>query len=194
MRINFGTLKGKNLSYNVPKDFHTDVRPTSAAVKSVLFNLLMHNSLFSHLPINNISVADFCCGTGGVGFEFLSLGVQKCAFFDKHYFNLEGIQNNAKLFNISDRIFTQTVDISNEKYLNKISHNSYDIIFIDPPYKAINEILQTFLNFIKIHNILNPGGFIVIESNKDIPLEHFNVVLKRDVRRKRFLFFLQQNT
>ncbi len=192
MRINFGLFKGKKLTYNVPLDIQKAVSPTSSVVKSVLFNLLAHSSVLPKFSFADCFIADFCCGTGGVGFEFLSLGVANCTFVDEHFLNLESIQTNAVKLQISDKIITKAVDILNASLAQKKIEGKFDIIFIDPPYNKINQILPAFFALVKSKELLKEGAIIIVETNIDINPEGFEIILKRAVRKDRFLFFLKQ--
>ena len=189
MKINFGALKGRNIIYNVDSSTFKLVKPTTSITKSVLFNLMLHNSVLSDFDIKKSSVADFCCGTGLVGFEFLSLGAINCTFFDSLHQNLENIQANAKKFDIVDKVSTKPVDILNTKYAAKIVTGKYDIIFFDPPYGKIDEMLAAFLSLVKEKELLNKNGLIIIESYKAIDCIGFNKVLERKVRKDRWLSF-----
>ena len=44
-------------------------------------------------------------------------------------------------------------------------NNKFDIIFLDPPYKDKN--LESLLNKIKNHKILNKNGIIVLHRHKN---------------------------
>jgi 16S rRNA (guanine966-N2)-methyltransferase len=190
MKINFGLLKGRKLSYKVSANVEKNVRPTTSIVKSSLFNLIMHNEALSSFDIKNSSVADFCCGTGSIGFEFLSLGATNCTFFDESHENLENVNANAKNLNILDKVSIKAVDLLNTKYANKIVDGKFDIIFFDPPYGKTNEIMTSFMSLIKNKELLKPNGLIIVESNRAVEVSDFTKILERKVRKDRVLTFL----
>ena len=190
MKINFGSLKGRKLSYKVSASVEKNVRPTTSIVKSSLFNLIMHNESLSGFDIKNSSVADFCCGTGSIGFEFLSLGATNCTFFDESHENLENVNANAKNLNILDKVSIKAVDLLNTKYANKIIDGKFDIIFFDPPYGKTNEIMISFMSLIKNKELLKPNGLIIVESNRAVEVSDFTKILERKIRKDRILTFL----
>ena len=190
MKINFGSLKGRKLLYKVSANVEKNVRPTTSIVKSVLFNLIMHNETLSAFDIKNSSVADFCCGTGSIGFEFLSLGATNCTFFDESHENLENVNANAKNLNILDKVSIKAVDLLNTKYANKIIDGKFDIIFFDPPYGKTNELMISFISLIKNKELLKPNGLIIVESNHYLEVPDFTKILERKVRKDRILTFL----
>ena len=54
-------------------------RITTSANRAVLFNVLLNRF---YIDFSQVSCADFCCGSGIVGFEMLSLGAMECLFID----------------------------------------------------------------------------------------------------------------
>ncbi|MCX7958910.1 MAG: RsmD family RNA methyltransferase, partial [Deltaproteobacteria bacterium] len=72
MRIISGTLKGRLIK--TPRGLR--VRPTSDRVREAYFNIIGQY-------FDSVTVLDLYCGTGAVGFEFLSRGARKVYFVDK---------------------------------------------------------------------------------------------------------------
>ena len=76
--ITFGKYKGKT----IPSSSVAGTRPTTSMTRSVLLNMLMHNSEFGGVDFAEARIMDLCCGTGVVGLEFVSLGAKNIVFVD----------------------------------------------------------------------------------------------------------------
>ena len=67
-------------------------------------------------------------------------------------------------------------DIYNDEIFKNINH-SFDIIFLDPPYK--NKKIENLLIKIKSHNILKKNGIIILhrhKNEKDYIPSDFNLI------------------
>lgn len=161
MRIIAGKFKGKKLKSL--KGLKT--RPTLDRVKESLFNIIQ-------FEIEDKTVLDLFAGTGQLGIEALSRGAKFTDFIeaDKNTFkilqeNLKGLEN-CRAHNLDCKVFLKNLQ-------NSIK---YDIIFIDPPYGedlyfgAVNLCLP----------VLNKGGVIICESDKNCEIENFDSLSKTE--------------
>lgn len=153
MRIITGKNKGKKLM--APKEGDMSIRPTLDRVKEPLFSILRPY-------IVGARVLDLFAGTGNLGLEAISQGAAFAVLNDKSKDALRIISANVGL--------TQThkcVKISGKEYnkcLKNLEGETFDIIFIDPPYATNYE--EDALNRIVEGKLLSSDGIIVLESDK----------------------------
>ena len=158
MRIISGNLKGKKLLET--KDNNT--RPLKDLTKESIFNVLQHSKKFS-IDFKNSEILDLFSGTGSFGIECLSREVKFVTFVE----NYDGIlpileKNLISLKNISNYKIIKK-DILNNFNFN-IFKKSFDIIFLDPPYKedGLKKLIITLINL----KILSKNGLVIIHRHK----------------------------
>lgn len=145
-----------------------DIRPTADRVKESLFNILAPE-------IHGANMLDLFCGCGNVGLEAISRGADYVVFNDLSKDslavlkkNLALIKSDAKIYNSDYKVLLQTMDMT------------FDVIFIDPPYKSDYGVQA--LKIIGERNLLTTGGIAVFESDKPFTDEITSLV-KYDERK-----------
>lgn len=157
MRIIAGTARGRNLKS--PKGMST--RPTSDRVREALFNILSYEVPGSRL-------LDLFSGTGAVAIEALSRGAAKATLVEKDRNTSKIILENLRLCNVLDKAEVMTTDVSQAIQVLGRKKESFELIFIDPPYKKGFEIptLQRVLEY----DLLTNEGILIVESDRtDLP-------------------------
>lgn len=164
MRIIGGKYKGRTLAAFKGKE----VRPTSDRAKESLFNILAPE-------ISGANVLDLFCGSGSIGLEAISRGADFVVFNDVSEDSLAILRKNlallradAKIYNLDYRALLERLDVT------------FDIIYIDPPYKS--GFGEDALRLIAQRRLLNTGGIAVLESDKPFEGETENLV-KYDERK-----------
>ena len=162
MRIITGKVKG--LKLKAPSGFST--RPTSDRVKESVFNVLNGMVDFSEVE----SVLDVFAGTGSLGLEALSRGASSATFID--FATTEIIAENIRRAKFENAATILRGDFT--KMLRKISRQqkTFDLIFIDPPYKE--NLAETALELIGEFELLNSDGLIIVEYGADEILDTKN--------------------
>ena len=156
MRIISGTKK--SILIRAPKDIPS--RPTTDKVKESLFNILSNKFI-----IDELKVLDLFAGTGNISYEFSSRGCKK----------IFSVDNNFKCINfIRDTSIKHGFDIVTRKNNSKDfllnTNESFDIIFLDPPYSfSMNQYLD-LINIIKQRDLLFENGELIIEHSSNISL------------------------
>ena len=175
MRIISGKYKGKKLFQ--PKDALT--RPLKDLTKESIFNLLTHSNKLN-IQFVNANILDLFSGIGSFGIECLSRGVKQVIFVE----NYEGVLpilkknlNNLK-FGDNHKILEKNI-YKNNLFLNL--NITFDIIFIDPPYRDTN--IDKLVTLIKDSKILNKNGIIVLHRHKNA-IDNFPKDMKILVERK----------
>ncbi len=167
--------KAKNTLLDIPKN----TRPLTDRLKTSIFDILSTD-------INKKDVLDLYAGTGSFGLEALSRGAKSSTFVDAAK-NASYILND----NIEKTGFLSETVVVKEKvedYLGKKTtlEQTFDIIFIDPPYKKFNtKKIAEIENILNSSKIMLPGlkknnkkkfkGAIILKHPTKYPLEKLNL-------------------
>jgi len=145
-----GSAKGRPLKA-VPG---TGTRPTTDKVKEALFSMI--GPYFE-----GGTALDLFAGSGGLGIEALSRGMDKAVFVDLESKSIEVIRANLKATKLEDQAAIYRNDASRAlKALAKRS-TKFDLVFLDPPYRMKNgdELMLTMHEL----GLLEPEATIVLE-------------------------------
>lgn len=159
MRVVSGSCKGRQLK-SVPGK---QTRPTTDKVKAAIFNMIG--------PYFDGGMAlDLFAGSGALGIEGLSRGLQKVIFVERDVKAFQIVKENVKICG-----FDENVEIYRnvaEKAVKAIMKRelTFDYIFLDPPYKK-QQLLQ-ILELIDQKELLSNDGKIVCEHGADVQLAH----------------------
>ncbi|MEK6598754.1 MAG: 16S rRNA (guanine(966)-N(2))-methyltransferase RsmD [Deltaproteobacteria bacterium] len=153
MRIVGGTARGKRLvSFR-----GMSIRPTTDKVREAIFNILSQ-------PFSFKTVLDLFAGTGAMGIEALSRGAETAAFVDNDPKAVKIIKKNLELCRFTGRTKIINMDVQSALAFANKKRESFDLIFIDPPY--LMSLTGIVLNYIADKRLLNADGLIVAESSK----------------------------
>lgn len=149
MRVITGTARGCKLV--TPEGM--DVRPTGEKVKEGVFSSIQ-------FELEGAYILDLFAGSGQLGIEALSRGAARAVFVDNSAKSLRCINENlrnTKLTRLGDVVNRDSYD-----YI-RLTAQTFDIIFLDPPYRYghIHKLLP--LAAAK----LREGGCIICEYEKD---------------------------
>ena len=185
MRVVSGKFKGKRLIE--PKDKET--RPLKDLTKESIFNIINHSNKFS-IDIKKAQVLDLFSGVGSFGIECLSQGANHVTFIENYDGVLPILKKN--LNNLKSEI---NYEIIESDILNRFEFKSlkltYDLIFLDPPYKEM--ALENILNKIIENKILNNNGIIIIHRHKkeiDTFPRNFNLIDEKKYGISKIIFGL----
>lgn len=147
MRVLAGRYKSKLIrTINDPL-----TRPMMSRVRESIFNSLQFN-------IENKDILDLYAGSGSLGIESLSRGANFVTFIENSDNCITILKQNLKEFENNYKITQSSVD----KFL-QTSLSTYDIVFYDPPFKIETDVVKK--EVMKIYNILNSDGFVVIHRH-----------------------------
>ena len=175
MRIIGGKYKGKKLSQPLDKT----TRPLKDLVKESIFNIIQHSKKIN-VQLENSKVLDLYAGSGSFGLECISRNADIVYFFEKHLnaikilsknLNILGKDLNYKIYNKDCLTF-----IGSKNFIEE----SFDIIFLDPPFK--DNVINEILNLIAKKKILKNEGVIIIHrhiKDKLEILDEFQVIEDR---------------
>ena len=183
MRIISGNSKGKKILE--PKDLNT--RPLKDLTKESIFNVLLHSNKFS-VKLENSTVLDLFSGVGSFGLECLSRGSSFITFIE-NYKEVLPILNK----NVSNMGYHNITSIIEENIFNFnfqiFKKKSFDIIFMDPPFKENN--LFSIINNIIESDMLHKNGIVVIHRHRKVEdrfPEKFNVIEKKTYGISKIIF------
>lgn len=145
MRIISGKYKGKKLKgYDIE-----GTRPTMDRVKESIYGIIQNY-------VKDSTVLDLFAGSGSLGLEAISNGAKKLILIDNNKKVTDTIKENIKSFDEDIEVLTTDY----KKYL-KTTNEKYDIIFLDPPYRA--GLMNKALKIIEERKLLSEEGIIVCE-------------------------------
>lgn len=171
MRIISGKYKGKKL-----KGFNIEgTRPTMDRVKESLFGMIQ-----TYIP--GSIVLDLFAGSGALGLEAISNGAKKCYLIDNNQIAIQTIKENSR--NIDENL--KIINIDYKKFL-KTTDETFDIIFLDPPYKE-NQ-LDKSLKIIEERKLLNNGGIVICEYEIGEPKTNLKLIKEKSYGPKKIKIF-----
>lgn len=157
VRVVSGICKGRPLKA-VPGN---STRPTTDKVKEAIFNMIG--------PYFDGGIGlDLFAGSGGLGLEALSRGLDKVIFIDREAKAIQIIHENIKACKFEDK--TEVYRNDAERAIKALIKRgiSFDYIFLDPPYK--NAQLISLMEKIDEQNLIKTGGIVVCEHSVDVDL------------------------
>ncbi|MCR5303067.1 MAG: 16S rRNA (guanine(966)-N(2))-methyltransferase RsmD [Lachnospiraceae bacterium] len=182
MRVIAGTAK--TMPLKAPKGMNT--RPTQDRIKETLFNIIQNyvpGSIF----------LDLYSGSGQIGIEALSRGALHAYFSDTDRDALNVIRDNLTFTRLSDKGTIFRGDAASA--LGSIHEKHFDIVYMDPPYNS--GIEENVLRALSSMKQVDEDTMIIIENEKDIPLDRYEMLGYSVERVKQYLrsehIFLRKN-
>nr|WP_272917275.1 16S rRNA (guanine(966)-N(2))-methyltransferase RsmD [Halobacillus litoralis] len=160
MRVIAGEFKGRPLK-SVPTH---KTRPTTDKVKEAVFHGI--GPFFE-----GGKALDLFAGSGGLGIEALSRGVESCVFVDQQQKAIQTIYENIKTLDINERTEVFKTDAMRAIKAAGKRGLTFDYIFLDPPYKKFSyqDLMEALLEF----DLVGEEATIVCEhdASEEIPEE-----------------------
>lgn len=158
MRVIAGTRKGLPLKA-VPG---TNTRPTTDKVKESIFNMIG--------PYFDGGIAvDLFAGSGNLGIESLSRGIDTCIFIEKDQKAMQTIVENLQKCRLEESSERYKIDASRAVKAFEKRELQIDLLFVDPPYSKVQyyELAQKIVAI----GCMKDTGIIVCEHDKTVDLE-----------------------
>ena len=154
MRIIAGQFRSRILS--APRGL--DTRPTSDKLRETLFNVLAAR-------VDGAVFADLYAGSGANGMEALSRGARLAVFVEKAAPALAAIHANLAALNVRDGFVIEPRGVA--AALKRWKEQAFDLVFLDPPYKAASEYALTLgLLGGECVSLLAPQAIVVAEHHR----------------------------
>lgn len=162
MRVITGIARGKRLVTVPGEDL---VRPTPEKVKEAIFSSIQFD-------IEGRKILDLFAGCGQLGIEALSRGAESATFVDNSDISLKTVKQN-----LSGTEFCDLAKLIKSDYKAFLLRNSetFDIAFLDPPYKAglLEDALESVADCMSDFGIIiceHPDNVILPDTKKDFKL------------------------
>lgn len=155
MRVIAGKAKGRPLKA-VPGQ---GTRPTTDKVKEAIFSMIG--------PFFDGGVAlDLFAGTGGLGIEAWSRGIDKVISIDKEKHSIDVIRSNVQAAGASADFEIYRNDAARAlKVLGK-KGQAFDLVFLDPPYR-MDDMDQWLLKMLELQ-LIAEQAVVVIEHDAKV--------------------------
>ncbi|WHL25082.1 MAG: 16S rRNA (guanine(966)-N(2))-methyltransferase RsmD [Candidatus Blochmannia vicinus] len=159
VRIIGGKWKGRK----IPIIRCANVRPTTNRIRETLFSWL--NPI-----ISGASCLDCFAGTGALGLESLSRGANKVTFLDNRYICIKALMTIVQSF----LAYNSEVIYTDCRSWFQRSINTYDIIFLDPPFQ--DNVIPEVVFLLERYNLFKKESWIYIETSKNKNIFNINII------------------
>lgn len=150
IRIIAGDYRGRRLEVASG----TAVRPTPDRVRETLFNWLRD-------IVVGARCLDLYAGTGALGFEALSRGASETWFVESADALVAALDKHAAMLGVRPRIVRRDV----AAFLASPAPQTFDIVFLDPPYsEPVEPLLEQLRNWLAL------GAVIYVERPRAVGL------------------------
>ncbi|MFD0867564.1 methyltransferase [Chlamydia abortus] len=152
MRVISGTAKGRPLKA-VPG---TGTRPTADKVKEAIFSMI--GPYF-----DGGQVLDLFAGTGGLGIEALSRGMDRAIFVDLEKKSVDVIRENVQSAGLDNRAEIYRNEATRALKALAKREMRFDLVLLDPPYRM--KKLDELARMLEELALLKPGATVLIECD-----------------------------
>ena len=153
VRIIGGQWRGRRL----PVADLPGLRPSGDRSRETLFNWLQ-----AYLP--GARCLDLFAGSGALGLEAASRGASSSILLDIESKAVRVLGENLSVLGAEN---VHLVRADAMRWLREAEPDSFDIIFVDPPFKR--DLAQTVLDAIFESGLLREGGFVYLETSSSGP-------------------------
>lgn len=163
-------ISGKHRSRIIKMVGLDSTRETTDKVRGAVFNLILD------YPLKGIGL-DLFSGSGAMGLEAMSRGLDFCYFNDINKKASETTKENIKALG-----YVEQSKIYNLDYKNclKLLDKKLDFVFLDPPYNL--DVNFEITNYLFEHDLLNDNCLIIMEVKKELDYQindYFEVYKER---------------
>lgn len=155
LRVISGTARGRSLKA-VPG---MGTRPTTDKVKEAIFSMI--GPYFE-----GGQALDLFGGTGGLGIEALSRGIERAIFIDIEKKSVDIIQANLQSTGFSKQSEVYRNDAMRGLKALAKRDITFDLVFVDPPYKM--KQVEELLLLMEEKSLLKQGATIVVEHDEAV--------------------------
>lgn len=150
MRVIAGLHKGRQLK-PVP---HRLTRPTTDKVKEAVFQ--MAGPFFG-----GGWCLDLFAGSGGLGIEAVSRGIEKTIFVDKNHQAIQTIYENIKSLQLEDQAEVYRTDAERALKAAAKRNLQFSLVILDPPYGKVS--IADLLEKLSQYKLVEKKGKIICE-------------------------------
>lgn len=135
----------------------------------------MREAIFSSLGtlVEGSRIVDLFAGTGAYGLEAVSRGAVQATFYEKNRNALACLKQNKEAVLKACGVEMSAVKVcACDVYVSDFASEKADLIFIDPPYDAIESRID--LIFKKVDQLATPVASVILELPGDLQPEPEN--------------------
>jgi len=158
MRIVAGQYRGRRLA--APKG--DDTRPTTDRVREALFSSL---TSYAGLGFGGGSALDAFAGSGALGFEALSRGVERVTFLEREKPALSVLKANAETLGATRSVSIVSGDTSYLVQRGAIPGGPFALLLLDPPYRLDAGEVGQLVAALVARDLLEEDALIVYEHS-----------------------------
>ena len=137
-----------------------DTRHTQDIIKETLFNIIQAD-------VPGSVFLDLCAGSGAIGLEALSRGMDQAVFVDSSREAVRVIRNNIASLKAGEHSRVLCTKAVSALGILHGEGKKFDLVYLDPPYARQEN--DRILRLLEEYQLLNPGARVVIESLKEDP-------------------------
>lgn len=150
------------------------LRPTSGKVREAIFNLITP-------LLNGGSVLDLFAGTGSLGIEALSRGMERTVFVERDPRVITVLHKNIIACQLKSQTEVIGRPVSKGLRMLRAREERFKLIFLDPPYQ-MSLAGRTLLELGEA-NLLKKDGLVILEHSEREQVEPAYGAMKLDDRR-----------
>lgn len=155
-RVVSGKCRGTVLE--APKGDAT--RPTTDKVKEAIFSSIQ-------MRVPGSAFLDVFSGTGQMAIEALSRGAESAVLIDQAGKSQQVIARNLEKTHLKEQARPMKMAFAEALKLLGKKGESFDIIFMDPPYAMAGAFAKTASELILEYGLLKKDGIFIVESDAD---------------------------
>jgi 16S rRNA (guanine(966)-N(2))-methyltransferase RsmD len=171
IRIGGGRAKGRLLKAPRAGRF------TLGRVKQTLFDILSWQ-------VPESRFLDIFAGSGAIGIEALSRGAQRAIFIESKAANAALIRENLARCGFEEQADVICAEASRGLELLARKNESFQIIFLDPPYTNPALLERTLEKLALEENLLAPEGMIVVQRAQRAAIKYLPAALQLNDSRR----------
>lgn len=140
-------------------------RPITDRVKQTLFDRLVNRQVLDGPAL------DIFSGTGSLGLEALSRGVDHCTFIERDRSAREVLQKNLDNLRLTPQATVLSVDALGGGWINALPRKPVQLIFCDPPYRMTQDpdAMPRLLDLIhRLAEVATTDGVLVLRTEQHI--------------------------
>jgi 16S rRNA (guanine(966)-N(2))-methyltransferase RsmD len=137
-------------------------RPTTDKVKEAIFSMI--GPYF-----NGGTVLDLFAGTGGLGIEALSRGMDRAVFVDADRRSVEIIKHNLQVTRLAEQAEVYVNDAQRALKAMVKREVRFRLVFLDPPYKV--RTIEQLITMLQTLQLVEDEATIVVEHDADYECE-----------------------
>ena len=151
-------IAGKYRSLPLEAVKGNNTRPTTDKIKEAVFN-----SIGPYF--DGGLMLDLYAGSGSVGLECISRGMDHAIFVDKSYDAISTIKKNIAFVKVPSQCTVLKMDANMAIKRMASEGKKFDLVYMDPPYA--NQQNEKIMNELCELNLLNENAVVVVESLKE---------------------------